>query len=185
MTSPWRSRVPAHFSATMRRRSRQGRCGSLAEFNFPPGVVNQPPADLYGIENTNRGCTLVNDANFESKILPSLTLGGAFGPGVVTGKADMNDTNAAAVNPGGVPIFYKNLVIGGVGVVTSGSNSNVAEFAAFTGSTTTRTGPTDSFGPTPAAPGVVFSGGVALPFVNQTSLPAVFPQGRSLARGVF
>jgi uncharacterized protein GlcG (DUF336 family) len=157
----------------------------ISGIHFPPGVVNQPPADLYGIENTNRGCTLVNDANFESKILPSLTLGGAFGPGVVTGKADMNDTNAAAVNPGGVPIFYKNVVIGGVGVVTSGSNSNVAEFAAFTGSTTTRTGPTDSFGPTPAAPGVVFIGGVALPFVNQTSLPAVFPQGRSLARGVF
>ena len=128
----------------------------ISGIHFPPGVANQPSADLYGIENTNRGCTLVNDANFESKVPPSLTLSGGFGPGVVTGKADINDTNATAVNPGGVPIFYKHVVIGGVGVVTAASNANVAEFAAFTGSTAARTGPTDSFGPTPAAPGVVF-----------------------------
>lgn len=146
----------------------------ISGIHFPPGVTNQPPADLYGIENTNRGCTLVNDPNFTSKIPPSLTLGGGFGPGVITGKVDTNDSNATAVNPGGVPIFYKNVVLGGIGVVTSASDPNVAEFAAFSGSTTTRTGPTDTFGPTPAAPGVVFIGGVALPFVNQTSLPAGF-----------
>lgn len=157
----------------------------ISGIHFPPGVANQPPADLYGIENTNRGCTLVNDANFESKIPPSLALSGAFGPGVVTGKADMDDTNATAVNPGGVPIFYKNVLIGGVGVVTSASDSSVAEFAAFTGSTTARTGPTDSFGPTPAAPGVVFIGGVALPLVNQTSLPAGFSRGPVAGAGSF
>ena len=33
----------------------------ISGIHFPPGVANQPPADLYGIENTNRGCTLVND----------------------------------------------------------------------------------------------------------------------------
>src|SRR5207249_7623421 len=32
----------------------------ISGIHFPPGVANQPPADLYGIENTNRGCTLVN-----------------------------------------------------------------------------------------------------------------------------
>ena len=156
----------------------------ISGIHFPPGVANQPPADLYGIENTNRGCTLVNNANFESQIPPSLTLNGAFGPGVVTGKADMDDADATAVNPGGVPIFYKNVVIGGIGVVTSASNSNVAEFAAFTGSTTAR-GPTDSFGPTPAAPGVVLIGGIALPFVNQTSLPAGFSAGPVAGTGSF
>lgn len=149
----------------------------LSGIHFPPGVANQPPADLYGIENTNRGCTLVNDPNFTNKIPPSLTLGGGFGLGVITGKADANDSNATAVYPGGVPIFYKNVVLGGIGVVTSASDPNVAEFAAFTGSTTVRTGPGDAFGPTPAAPGVVFIGGVALPFVNQTSLPAGFSTG--------
>ncbi len=96
----------------------------ISGIHFPPGVMNQPPADLYGIENTNRGCTLVNDAIFESRIPPSLALSGGFGTGVITGKADMNDSNATAVNPGGVPIFYKNVVLGGIGVVTSASDAN-------------------------------------------------------------
>ena len=157
----------------------------ISGIHFPPGVSNQPPADLYGIENTNRGCTLVNDPNFTNKIPPSLTLSGGFGLGVITGKTDTNDSNATAVNPGGVPIFYKNVVLGGIGVVTSSSDANVAEFAAFTGSTTARTGPTDTFGPTPAPPGVVFIGGVALPFVNQTSLPSGFSAGPVGGTGSF
>jgi len=157
----------------------------ISGIHFPPGVANQPPADLYGIENTNRGCTLVNDPNFQSKIPPSLMLNGGFGPGVVTGKADTDDSSATAVNPGGVPIFYNNVVLGGIGVVTSANNANVAEFAAFIGSTTARTGPSDSFGPTPAAPGVVFISGVALPFVDQTSLPAGFSAGPVAGTGSF
>lgn len=153
--------------------------------HFPPGVVNQPPADLYGIENTNRGCTLLNDPVFQSKVPPSLALSGGFGPGIITGKADSNDSNAQAVNPGGVPIFYKNVVLGGIGVVTASSNLNVAEFAAFTGATTARSGPSDIFGPTPAAPGVVFIGGIALPFVNQTSLPEGFSTGPVAGTGSY
>ena len=144
----------------------------ISGIHFPPGVTNQPPADLYGIENTNRGCTLVNTAAFQNQIPPSLALGGGFGLGVLTGKADTMDSNPLAVNPGGVPIFYQNVVVGGIGVVTSSSDLNVAEYAAFVGSTTQRTGPSDSFGPTPAAPGVVFIGGIALPFVTQSSRPA-------------
>jgi uncharacterized protein GlcG (DUF336 family) len=144
----------------------------ISGIHFPPGVTNQPPADLYGIENTNRGCTLVSGAAFQSQIPPSLALGGGFGPGILTGKADPMDSNPLAVNPGGVPIFYQNVVVGGIGVVTSSGDLNVAEYAAFAGSTTQRSGPSDSFGPTPAAPGVVFIGGIALPFVTQTSLPA-------------
>jgi len=157
----------------------------ISGIHFPPGVANQPPADLYGIENTNRGCTLINNPAFENGIPPSLALGGGFGLGVLTGKADVNDSNAAAVNPGGVPIFYKNVVVGGIGVVTSSSNLSVAEYAAFTGSTTQRGGAGDNFGPTPAAPGVVFIGGIALPFVDQTSLPAGFTSGPVTGAGSF
>jgi uncharacterized protein GlcG (DUF336 family) len=89
------------------------------------------------------------------------------------------------VNPGGVPIFYKNVVVGGIGVVTSSNNLNVAEYASFTGSTTQRGGAGDSFGPTPAAPGVVFIGGIALPFVDQTSRPAGFSAGPVAGAGSF
>src|SRR6202142_3433426 len=108
----------------------------ISGIHFPPGVTNQPPADLYGIENTNRGCSLVSGAVFQGQIPPSLSLGGGFGPGVMTGKADAMDSNPLAVNPGGVPIFYQNVVVGGIGVVTSSSDPNVAEYAAFVGSTT-------------------------------------------------
>jgi uncharacterized protein GlcG (DUF336 family) len=157
----------------------------ISGIHFPPGVTNQPPADLYGIENTNRGCTLVNTAAFQNQIPPSLALGGGFGLGVLTGKADTMDSNPLAVNPGGVPIFYQNVVVGGIGVVTSSSDPNVAEYAAFTGSTTQRTGPSDSFGPTPAAPGVVFIGGIALPFVTQSSLPASVSVGPVAGAGSY
>jgi uncharacterized protein GlcG (DUF336 family) len=157
----------------------------ISGIHFPPGVMNQPPADLYGIENTNRGCTLINDPAFENKIPPSLALGGGFGPGVLTGKADITDSNATSVNPGGIPIFYKNVVLGGIGVVTTSSNLNVAEYAAFAGSTTARSGPADIFGPTPAAPGVVFIGGIALPFVNQVSRPAGFSAGPIAGTGSY
>jgi uncharacterized protein GlcG (DUF336 family) len=157
----------------------------ISGIHFPPGVMNQPPADLYGIENTNRGCTLVNDPTFQSKIPPSLALGGGFGLGVLTGKADTNDSDASTVNPGGVPIFYKNVVIGGIGIVTTSSNLNVAEFAALSGVTTARSGPADAFGPTPATPGVVFIGGIAVPFVNQTSRPAGFSAGPVAGAGSY
>ena len=157
----------------------------ISGIHFPPGVTNQPPADLYGIENTNRGCTLVNDPAFENKIPPSLALGGGFGLGVITGKADNLDSNPATVSPGGVPIFYKNVVVGGIGVVTASNNLNVAEYAAFAGSTTQRGGSGDNFGPTPAAPGVVFIGGIALPFVDQTSLPAGFSAGPAAGTATF
>src|SRR5262249_31922043 len=81
----------------------------ISGIHFPPGVTNQPPADLYGIENTNRGCTLINDPTFQSKIPPSLALGAGFGIGVLTGKTDINDSDPTAVNPGGVPIFFQNV----------------------------------------------------------------------------
>ncbi len=157
----------------------------ISGIHFPPGVTNQPPADLYGIENTNRGCTLVNDPNFQTKIPPSLALSGGFGLGILSGKRDTADSNAASVNPGGVPIFYKNVVVGGIGVVTSSSNSNVAEFAALAGATTQRGAAGDNFGPTPAAPGAVFIAGIALPFVDQTSLPAGFSAGPVAGTGSF
>src|SRR5579859_137660 len=157
----------------------------ISGIHFPPGVTNQPPGDLYGIENTNRGCTLVPGAAFQSQIPPSLALGGGFGPGVATGKADVNDSNALAVNPGGVPIFYKNVVVGGIGVVTAASDLNVAEFAALSGATAQRSGPSDVFGPTPASPGVVFIGGVALPFINQTTRPSAVSAGPVTGTGNF
>jgi uncharacterized protein GlcG (DUF336 family) len=157
----------------------------ISGIHFPAGVQNQPPADLYGIENTNRGCTLSLDPTFQNQIPPSLALGGGFGLGVITGKKDLLDSDPNVVNPGGLPIFYQNVVLGGVGVVTSSTNLKVAEYAALTGATTQRGTAGDNFGPTPAAPGVVFIGGIALPFVEQTTLPTGLAAGPAPGTAAF
>jgi uncharacterized protein GlcG (DUF336 family) len=138
----------------------------ISGIHFPPGVTNAGNAALYGIENTNRGCTL--SAAIEASVLkPSLALGGGFGPGIITGKADLNDSDPNAVNPGGVPIFSGPVLVGGVGV--TGVAPDVAEFAAVAAATSNGF----SLAPTPTpAPGEVFLDGVALPIVTQTTAPA-------------
>jgi uncharacterized protein GlcG (DUF336 family) len=139
----------------------------IAGIHFPPGVAGTPNADLYGIENTNRGCTL--SANFlpGQALNPSRSIDGSKpGLGIITGKADTNDSNPLAVNPGGVPLFNGG-VVGGVGVVST--SSEIAEFAAFSASKNSGFLPTVAELP---PPGVVIIGGVALPFVNQTNQPA-------------
>ena len=137
----------------------------LSGIHFPPGIANTPSAPLYGIENTNRGCALSTNFIAGQAIPPARSIGGsAPGLGITTGKADTDDSDPAAVNPGGVPLFRNGSVVGGIGV--AGVAPNVAEYAAYVAATS------NGFGPSPAPPGVVFIGGVALPFVAQTAPPA-------------
>jgi uncharacterized protein GlcG (DUF336 family) len=136
----------------------------ISGIHFPAGVENAPTADLYGIENTNRGCSLSANYLPGQSVQPSLSLSGGTGLGIITGKSQIDDSDPNAVNPGGVPIFHDGVVVGGVGI--AGVPAEVAEFAAFSAATS------NGFGPTPAPPGVVFIGGIALPFVNQTTRPA-------------
>lgn len=138
----------------------------ISGIHFPPGVTNAPTADLYGIENTNRGCILASNFLPGQTIYPSTSLSGGTGPGVITGKSQLADSDPNAVNPGGVPVFRNGVVVGGIGV--AGVSQEVAEYAAFTGSES------NGFGiPNPLPdPGAVFIGGIALPFVTQTTLPA-------------
>jgi uncharacterized protein GlcG (DUF336 family) len=140
----------------------------ISGIHFPPGVNGTAPADLYGIENTNRGCP------FNATFLPGQTIsparsinGTATGLGVITGKADTNDSDPNAVNPGGVPLFKGGGVVGGVGVV-SDTPAN-AEFAAFSGANNAGFLPSAAQLP---PPGIVIVGGIALPFLNQSTPPA-------------
>ena len=138
----------------------------ISGIHFPPGVTNAPTADLYGIENTNRGCLLATNFLPGQAINPSLSLSGGTGLGIVTGKSQFDDSDPNAVNPGGVPIFRNGVVVGGIGI--AGVPHDIAEFAAFTASES------NGFGlPNPLPdPGAVFIGGIALPFVDQISRPA-------------
>jgi uncharacterized protein GlcG (DUF336 family) len=138
----------------------------ISGIHLPPGVMNQPNADLYGIENTNRGCKLSSELEGNG-ILPSAALGGGPGPGIITGKADIMDSDPTAVNPGGLAIYKGSVVVGGIGV--TGVAPDVAEFAAFSGAAASGLSPLPN--PLPA-PGAVFLGGVVLPSIDQTTRPA-------------
>ena len=138
----------------------------ISGVHFPPGVSNASNADLYGIENTNRGCKLSSELETRG-IRPSTALGGGPGPGIITGKTDVLDSNPNAVNPGGLPIYKGAILVGGIGVAAVAPD--VAEFTAFSGALA------PGFSPVPnplPAPGEVFLGGIALPAINQTTRPA-------------
>jgi uncharacterized protein GlcG (DUF336 family) len=137
----------------------------LSGIHFPPGIKDTESAPLYGIENTNRGCGF----NVTPEPLPPATLYSdptKPGLGIQTGKFDTMDSKPASVNPGGIPIFKNNRVAGGIGVVAS--TGDIAEYAAFAATFG------NHFGRdlTQIPPGEVVLGGVALPFVIQSTIPA-------------
>jgi uncharacterized protein GlcG (DUF336 family) len=136
----------------------------ISGVHFPPGIRFTPNAALYGIENTNRGCGFNTTFVIGKEVPPARSIDGTQpGLGIQTGKADLTDSNPDAVNPGGVPLFRNGVVVGGVGV--AGASAAVDEYAAFSGAIGA------GFIPTPAAPGVIFIDGIALPFVSQTTAP--------------
>ena len=153
--------------------------------HFPPGVQNTPNAALWGIEHTNRG--FVQAGNPAGLVLPDFT--GWLAPlvGMVTGKADLADTDATAVNPGGVPIYKNGHCVGGIGVTVGDAgipsaapsradyerNMAIAEWAAFHGAF--GDDPTQFLGAflqTLPPPKFVVVDGIALPFVQNTRPPA-------------
>lgn len=137
----------------------------ISGIHFPPGVSGTASAPLYGIENTNRGCSF-NAPFIAGQSVPPATLtnGSSPGLGVITGKADLLDSDPTAVNPGGVPLFTAGEAVGGVGVVAS--RPDIAEFAAFTGANSA------GFIPAVPSPGAVIINGITLPFVIQTTQPS-------------
>jgi uncharacterized protein GlcG (DUF336 family) len=173
----------------------------ISGVHFPPAILYTPNADLYGIENTNRGCdfnvtflpgqfipratAIFDDSKPEmgsgSTLQPGLADGTRPGLGIMTGKGDIYDSfpgGVAPVNPGGVPLFRNipgvgNVVLGGIGVV--GPNYQISEYAAAVAAGFTG-GAGAALPPTFSIaippPGVVIVGGIALPEVFQNTLPA-------------
>jgi uncharacterized protein GlcG (DUF336 family) len=149
----------------------------ISGIHFAPGILDTASGPLYGIENTNRGCSF-NTSYLAGQSLPPSGLLHSPGPGlgIQTGKPDILDSDSSAVNPGGIPIFKNNRVAGGIGVVAGSTTANynaVVEYAAVAGTIG------NGFAPTVPYPGAVILGGFTLPFVDQTTLPSGVTAGTS------
>ena len=135
----------------------------ISGIHFPPGIMYTSNAPLYGIENTNRGCPFHADYIPGQDFPPARSIDGVQpGLGILTGKANLNDSDAGAVNPGGVPLFKQGVMVGGVGV--AGVHRRGGRIRRVFWMRWER-----ASAPIPRRPGVVIINGIALPFVNQTT----------------
>jgi uncharacterized protein GlcG (DUF336 family) len=134
----------------------------ISGVHFPAGVTNAPPAALYGIENTNRGCDLHTALNGTKSVPPARSLSGGpcdaiggtsgCGPGIVTGKQLPDDgpypqsVNNRAVKAGGIPLYRilgtsrvtdgiigDGKLVGGIGVVGINGDADLDEAIAVSG----------------------------------------------------
>jgi uncharacterized protein GlcG (DUF336 family) len=128
---------------------------SISRVNFPEGIPNQPAGALYGIENTNRGCS------FNVLYLP--------------GQAFPQEKNATGTGyslgigtvPGGIPLFRGGeVVVGGIGVAGLLSD-DANEYAATVGA---QAAGFFVHWPLPD-PGAVYLNGFQLPFIK-SGVPA-------------
>ena len=149
---------------------------TISGVHFPPGVMFTGQAALYGIENTNRGCTLSTNYIPGQEIPQSLSVDRtAPGQGVLTGKPDLIDSDSTKLNPGGSPLFKNvaaatvddpNYLAGGIGI--AGVPGPVAEFAAANGLLALA----GVYGvPVLPFPGRVLIDGIELPFLDQLTQP--------------
>ena len=109
----------ASFSATIRRRFLLERY-DLSANSFSAEHCIYLKRSFVRHRNTNRGCPLNIDFLDGQALPPATALDGISpGPGIVTGKTDLGDSDQRAVNPGGVPLFKQGVLVGGVGVAVS------------------------------------------------------------------
>jgi uncharacterized protein GlcG (DUF336 family) len=128
---------------------------SISRVNFPEGIPNQPSGPLYGIENSNRGCS------FNTTFLPGQAL-----PQLLAADGVSYSRGIATV-PGGLALYRNGAtVIGGIGVAGLASD-DLDEYTAAVGAANS-----GFFVALPLpSPGAVYVNGFQLPFINSIASP--------------
>ncbi len=106
----------------------------ISDIHFPPRIDNTGAAALFGIENTNRGCSFDaarGDGLFQpGQLVPrarslAATLADLAGDAPLaceSGGSKAGCTSGIATLPGAVPIFKNGRMAGGIGVAIRGKN---------------------------------------------------------------
>jgi uncharacterized protein GlcG (DUF336 family) len=101
--------------------------------HFPEGVADTPSAPLFGIENTNRDSIMRQLPNGATQMLPArfniaandIPPGQEMAPpesyGLVSGLLPTAQSRGIGTLPGGIPIYYHEEVVGGIGVFFPGT----------------------------------------------------------------
>ena len=105
----------------------------LSGEHFPPGVMNTAAAALFGIENTNRGCSFDPASNPIEGSVPRprglLALDDPTGCDAIHSTAGC--TTGMITLPGGVPIYKNGRMSAGIGVALRGASLEPDPVAAF------------------------------------------------------
>ena len=91
--------------------------------HFPPGVMNAPQVDLFGIEQTNRGINIpTSDLAIDPSTGLPVALPNTESYGQVTGLLPTAQSRGIATLPGGIPLYKNGALVGGIGVFFPGPN---------------------------------------------------------------
>ena len=135
----------------------------ISGIHFPPGIVSPATRRSTG-SRIPIAAVVQRRRTFRARRFRRRDPSTASQPGlgILTGKADLNDSDPKAVNPGGVPLFKQGVMVGGVGVagVPRGGGGVRGVLRSRGRGFRSRL---------PLPPGVVVINGMALPFVNQTT----------------
>jgi len=159
--------------------------GFIVQQHFPPAIRNRPPGPLVGVNFSNLSFSDVNRFKDPDTYDP-LAFGGGGTNGAPIAPLGLAAISGLAGSPGGLPLYTNGSLIGGVGVVVSGTgpipalfdiqlkakqSSDLDEDVALAGQT--------GFEPDKRIFGSrVLIDGIRVPYENsRTRLPAVLPLG--------
>jgi uncharacterized protein GlcG (DUF336 family) len=100
--------------------------------HFPPGIMNQPSADLFEIELSNRDSLTVQGPNGPIALPNRFNVPDQFIPagqqlavpesyGVLTGLLPTAQGRGIGTLPGGIPLYKDGMLVGGIGVFFPGT----------------------------------------------------------------